>query len=132
MTTVRRVAMALESRMASDQADELQRLFARLDDEGRRSLLDFAAFLVERHGVSEAAPTAIPEPNLVPRPDNESVVKAIKRLSTSYFMVDRARILNKTSALMAEHVMQGRAATEVIDDLEALFEREYLKLKETE
>ena len=118
--------------MASDQADELQRLFARLDDEGRRSLLDFAAFLVERHGVSEAAPTAIPEPNLVPRPDNESVVKAIKRLSTSYFMVDRARILNKTSALMAEHVMQGRAAAEVIDDLEALFEREYLKLKETE
>jgi len=113
----------------SDEAAQLVGLFERLDGQGRQSLLDYAAFLVERHGASEAAPAPIPEPNLVPRPDNESVVKAIKRLSTSYFMVDRGRILNQTSALMAEHVMQGRAAAEVIDDLEALFEREYQKLK---
>ncbi len=113
--------------MAS-QRDELGRIFARLNEEGRRSLLDYATFLLARHGVEEAE--AIPEPERVPRPENESVVKAIKRLSASYSMVDRGRILHKTSALMAEHVMQGRAAAEVIDDLEALFEREYQKLKE--
>ena len=119
----------MRRKAVSDEAEQLLGLFERLDGQGRRSLLDYAGFLVERHGAPEAAPATIPEPNLVPRPDNESVVKAIKRLSTSYFMVDRGRILNQTSALMAEHVMQGRAAAEVIDDLEALFEREYQKLK---
>ncbi len=107
-------------------------IFDRLDEQGRQSLLDYAAFLAARHGVDTEAPAEIPEPTPLPRPENESVVKAIKRLSASYSMIDRSKILNKTSALMAEHVMQGRSAADVIDDLEALFAREYRKLKQAE
>jgi hypothetical protein len=55
------------------------------------------------------------------------VVKAIKRLSESYFMLDKDHMINETSALMAQHIMQGRAAAEVIDELEAVFSRHYQK-----
>jgi hypothetical protein len=34
-------------------------------------------------------------------------------------------MLNETSGLMTEHLMQGRPAPEVIDELEALFRRHY-------
>ena len=40
-------------------------------------------------------------------------------------MVDRATLLNETSSLMSQHLMQGRAAVEVIDELETLFEKRY-------
>lgn len=50
---------------------------------------------------------------------------AIKRLSLTYDMIDRGTMLNETSALMSAHILQGRAASEVIDELEALFARYY-------
>jgi hypothetical protein len=34
-------------------------------------------------------------------------------------------MLNETSSLMAAHVLNGRPARDVIDDLEALFARHY-------
>lgn len=116
--------------MSSDLRTSLLALFDRLDEQGRRSLLDFAEFLAERYAASEPDNT-IPVPELSPRPENESVVKAIKRLSASYPMLDRSAIFHQASALMTEHIMQGRPADEVIDDLEQLFEREYQKLTES-
>jgi hypothetical protein len=44
----------------------------------------------------------------MPRPSQESVVAAIKRLSKTYEMLDRGPMLNETSALMSAHVLQGR------------------------
>ena len=70
------------------------------------------------------------EPERIPRPKEESVVGAIKRLSHSYFMLDRSAMLNDTSSLMGAHVLQGRPASEVIDELEALFARHYVKYRE--
>ncbi len=116
--------------MSSDRQTALLALFERLDEQGQCSLLDYAGFLVERHGLAEPQ-SGIPEPELSPRPENESVVKAMKRLSAGYFMLDRASIFHQASALMTEHIMQGRPAGEVIDDLEALFLREYQKLTES-
>ena len=106
--------------------DVLLERFDDLDEVGRQMLLDYAEFLQTKYAAPEAQ--SIAEPELIPRPDNESVVKAIKRLTASYSMIDRSAILHETSALMAEHVMQGRKANDVIDDLEALFERQYKKL----
>ena len=40
-------------------------------------------------------------------------------------MLDRAKLLNETSVLVSQHVIHGRDAREVIDDLEALFRRHY-------
>jgi len=84
-------------------------------------LLEFAQFLVDRHGEVPAAQ----EPQRIPRPETESVVKAIQRLVATYPMVDRAKVMNETSSLMAQHVMQGREAVAVIDELEIVFRRHY-------
>lgn len=110
---------------AGEMGRELQRLFKGLPDEQRRTLLAFARFLA-----TQEAPQArtIPEPEPIPRPERESVIKAMKRLSASYHMLDKSRLLNETSTLMAQHVMQGRPAHEVIDELEVIFEMHYRRL----
>jgi hypothetical protein len=59
-------------------------------------------------------------------------VAAIKRLSDTYFMLDRSLLLDETSSLMTAHLMSGRSAVEVVDELEQLFQQkyqEYLGLK---
>ncbi len=109
------------------QERDLLEAFRALDAEARRSLLDFAAFLRQRAADAASAPAApaVPAPRDIPRPAEESVVRAIRRLAETYPMLDRGAMLNETSALMAQHVMQGRPAAEVIDELEALFRRQY-------
>jgi hypothetical protein len=106
-------------------ADErrLLRAFRALGEARRQSLLDYAEFLIGRE-LPAAAELPI-EPLDIPRPEKESVVKAVKRLRETYPMVDRAKILNDTSLLMTQHLVHGRAADEVIDDLEIMFRRHY-------
>ncbi len=65
------------------------------------------------------------EPIAISRPAQETVIAAIRRLAETYPMIDRSLVFSDTSALMTEHVMQGRPASEVIDELEALFSRLY-------
>ena len=70
----------------------------------------------------------MPEPESIPRPAEEKVVAAIKRLSRTYPMLDKNAMLGATSDLMMQHVLQGRDAKEVIDELEQVFRDEYDKL----
>ncbi|WP_303906718.1 Crp/Fnr family transcriptional regulator [Thiohalomonas denitrificans] len=95
--------------------------FRRLPEAERDTLVAFAEFLVERAG-SEPVDK---QPKPIPRPDTESVVGAIRRLSETYHMLDRSKMLHETSALMAQHVMQGREACKVIDELEVVFRRHH-------
>ena len=106
----------------------LLRLFRDLDEQARETLLAFAEFLSTR--AAPQPPSELPEPELIPRPDKESVVAAIRRLSASYSMLDKGRMLNDTSNLMTQHVMQGRPANEVVDELEEVFRRHYEQLKQ--
>lgn len=108
--------------MARDDKRLLE-LFEKLGDAERRTLLDFAEFLAER-----SRPREIGTPRDIPRPERESVIGAVKRLGETYYMVDKTRILHETSGLVTEHLMQGRAASEVIDELEVLFRRQYERL----
>ena len=103
----------------------LLKLYSELSEEDQRMLLAFAEFLHAR-GVPERMEPLPPQP--IPRPAQETVIAALKRLSQSYPMLDKARMLNETSVLVAQHVMQGRAAGEVIDELEVIFERHYRTL----
>ncbi|KRT53656.1 hypothetical protein [endosymbiont of Ridgeia piscesae] len=115
------------------QQRHLLKLFNELDEAGRRSLLDYAEFLQTRTSqetMAEPEPEPLLEPKLIPRPENESVVKAIKRLSASFSMLPREALFNETSSLMMAHVMQGRSAPDVIDELEALFEAHYQKYRQ--
>ncbi len=106
-------------------ADErrLLRLYRALTPSRREGLHDYGEFLLAR-GLPEA-PEVPSEPLDIPRPAQENVVKAIKRLRTTYPMIDRAKILHETSALMTQHLVQGKPAQEVIDELESLFRRHF-------
>lgn len=101
----------------------------RLPEEQLRTLLQFAEFLLAQVPEQQAADAPLPEPKPIPRPAQESVIKAMRRLSETYFMLERGPLLNETSALMAQHVMQGRSAKEVIDELEAVFVAHYEKAR---
>ena len=100
--------------------------FECLSETQRETLLSFAEFLAAHTPQEQAEAVPSPEPRYTPRPEQESVIAAIKRLNATYFMLeDRAGLLNETSLLMTQHVMQGRDIREVIDELEALFARFY-------
>lgn len=112
----------------------LAEIVARLPAAQADALLEFAEFLLIRHGSTGAETTPgitaaeIPTPLDIPRPTEESVVKAVKRLRATYPMLDARKLLNETSSLMTQHVMQGRDKIEVIEELEILFRTHYEKL----
>ncbi|RMG56563.1 MAG: Crp/Fnr family transcriptional regulator [Gammaproteobacteria bacterium] len=109
----------------------LLKLFRKLDEEGQGTLLAFAEFLASRKDGEDApAREPVSEPLDIPRPKEESVPAAIRRLAQTYPMINRDSLFHQTSALMAQHVMQGRPAEEVIDELEALFAEAWRKLAE--
>lgn len=118
--------MVPTKRNASLSQKRLIKVFAALNDQDKAALMAFAEFLKTR--AAETEPEAAdppPEPKSIPRPRKESVVGAIKRLSETYYMLDRSTLLNETSSLMTSHVMRGREAVTVINDLETLFAKQF-------
>jgi hypothetical protein len=113
-----------------NNTDELRLLavFRALSASDRHALQAYAEFLAVRSGTigieSESAEAPLQS---APRPEDESVVMAIRRLTRSYPMLDRRKLIGQTSQLMAEHALQGRAAAEVITELEVVFETHYRK-----
>ena len=104
---------------------ELIDLYEAMDDERKLSLCDFADFLYAKAGpvVKE-----IPPPEEVPRPEQETVVGAVKRLKTKYHMVESMTVFSAASSLMTDHMVKGRDVAEVIDEMEVLFEEAYKNL----
>jgi hypothetical protein len=108
----------------SGESKKLLRLFRGLSGARQSALLEYAEFLAGRDEAEGL--NAVPqEPLAIPRPDQESVVKAIQRLMASYPMLDRGKLLHETSAQMTRHVVHGVPAVDVIDDLEVIFRRHY-------
>lgn len=97
-------------------------LYEGMSSEGQQALTDYALFLSERYAEQD---NVITEPLDISRPDEESVVIAIRRLSMTYPMLDRQALLHDTSAFMMQHVVKGRVASEVIDELEDYFRQQY-------
>lgn len=122
--------------MTPEQKTTLIALCERLSPGDVATLLRFAEFLANGPVAAVTPPPAavaeIPEPVELPRPDGESVVAAVKRLSQTYFMLDKKAMLNVTSGLVTQHIIQGRDAGEVIDELEELFRQRYQQLKQGE
>jgi hypothetical protein len=100
-------------------------IFEALPEAERKTLLDLAEFL---HARAEPEPRELASPEPIPRPRVETVIKAVKRLSATYPMIDKSQVLNETSALMGQHIMQGRTAADVIDELEKLFRERYQRM----
>jgi hypothetical protein len=103
---------------------KLLQLFHRLPGEQGKVLVEYAQFLDSKHGIEPELQT----PQDIPRPEEEPVIAAIKRLRSTYPMLDPARMLTETSDLMSQHLTQGRDAVEVVDDLEKIFKSHYESL----
>jgi len=119
-----------------DQEQILLDFYRSLSEQDAQTLLRFAEFLAS--GVAPAisepglqapveAPSndEIPKPVLAERPENEKVVDALKRLSASYPMLEKKKLLDKASALVAQHVMFKQPAELVINQLEDMFKKAY-------
>jgi hypothetical protein len=124
--------------MEGEQAEAILRILEKLDPVDRAAVQSFAEFLLHRAKTDvvmdehpAAAPPPVPEPRVIPRPDDEKVVAAVKRLSSTYYMLDKTRMLGVTSALVTQHIVEGRDRMEVIDELERLFENHYRQLKQS-
>jgi len=122
--------------MGKSGEEQLLSLFRTLSATDRAAVLSFADFLASRSGGQPASTAplhqsvAVPEPEPIPRPEGEKVVAAVKRLSRTYPMLDKNAMLGVTSDLMMQHVLQGREAKEVIDELEQAFRDEYDRLRQ--
>jgi len=120
----------------SKEERKLISLFKTLESKDQQTLLKFAQFLSRPSSSSSLGeldsdnPKLLEEvlvPEAIKRPEKESVIKAIKRLNKTYPMIDKSTLLDKTSSLMTEHIMKGREAVSVIDELEVLFKEQYEK-----
>ena len=100
-------------------------VFRRLTEADRQTVFAFAEFL---NGRTEPASSIIAEPIHIERNPAETIVGALKRLSKMYPMLDKAKMLDETSTLVTQHVIQGRDRAEVIDELEVVFKRHYERL----
>jgi hypothetical protein len=120
--------------MADETEKRLTGILRKLPAAQAGTLLEFAEFLLMRHGAGgrvegkTASAMEIPAPVEIPRPAEETVVKAVRRLRATYPMLDARKLLNQTSDLMTQHIVQGREAIEVIEELEILFRSHYEKL----
>lgn len=106
-------------------ADERRLLhaFRALPSVQQQGLIDYAEFLIGRESPVKEAVSNLPLE--IPRPERESVVKAIKRLRETYPMVDRAKLLHEISGVMTQHLVHGKSAQQAIDELELLFKQHY-------
>lgn len=104
-------------------------LFRTLSEPRQQTLIEFAAFLADKEAIDSAHAPAL-EPVPIPRPEQENVVMAIKRLRATYPMLDSADLFNEASAQMTRHLMHGIPVTEVIDDLEQIFLSRYQSSRE--
>jgi len=111
--------------VANKAEKQLLEFFSGMDEPRQTALLEYAAFLYER---SDCKPEPVAEPEFIPRPNDETVIAAIKRLSETYPMLDKQYLMHEISGLMAQHMLQGRAACDVIDDIEKVFESSYQAL----
>ena len=100
-------------------------LYEAMDDSRKKSLSDFADFL---YAQAEPITKEILPPDDVPRPEQETVVGAIKRLKVTYHMIESMAVFSEASSLMTDHMVKGRDVVEVIDEMEVLFEEAYKKL----
>ena len=111
--------------MSKKSETKLLNQFNDLPEESQKSLLDFCDFLSAQNPVLDKT---IPLPKDISRPADESVVLAMRRLSDTYFMLNKDSLLHEASGLMSQHILQGRDAVEVIDELEVLFNKFYTEL----
>lgn len=122
-----------------EQEQRLLEYYRQLSPQDSHALLRFAAYLATNQATNQGVPEAemaaqpivseatasVPQPQLTPRPQNERVVDALKRLSASYPMLEKKKLLDQSSTLVAQHIMFGKPARDIIDQIEKVFADAY-------
>lgn len=111
-----------------DEEGRLLACFRELSARHKKTLLEFAEFLRVRAGGG----TVPAKPRRIKAAQGETVVMAVRRLTHSYPMLDRRKLMHETSRCMAEHALKGRPAAEVIAELETVFARHHRKMQNEE
>ena len=96
---------------------KLVALVEKLDDAQRRTLLEYAEFLISR------VETPVAPTRATTRPAGETVLEAVRRLNRDYPGLRKAALMQPVGELLSQHLVDARAAAEVIDELEALYAR---------
>lgn len=107
---------------------KLLTLFRSLNAENKDFVVDFVKFLSARQSVETES--LVQDPLKIPRPESESVVGAMKRLTKTYPMIDTRNLITAASSLMTQHIVQGRDTGEIIGELEALFREHYERMRD--
>lgn len=121
------------SSLKNRQEKQLIDYYSSLSSSDKDNLLAFAEFLSQRVTLNNVDKELIDrttqsQPVAIKRPETESVIKAIKRLTATYPMVEKENLLHSISDLITAHMMQGKKAEIVIDELEDLFLNAFEKL----
>ena len=110
-------------RIMADLEDVLLKSLRKLPETQQQMLADFADFLCQRYAIEEKP--VVTQPVDIPRPEEESVVKAVRRLSKTYPMLDSKDLFEKTSSFMMKNLMHGEDSGLVIDEMEIFFQQTY-------
>jgi len=124
--------IASMQRKGSREERELCKVYKELDSSNQHALINFANFLATQqlqenpsHNTNEEVASSLVN---IPRPTQESVIKGIRRLNATYPMLETDSMFDNISKLMTSHIMEGRSAESVIDDLQTLFAQQYALL----
>ena len=100
-----------------------------LDGKHQQAVVDYATFLVQQYKIQTPLEAGL-KPKVIARPEQETVIGAIKRLKITYYMIDSDTLLDETSSLMGHHILRGREASAVINELQSIFQVKYEKYLE--
>lgn len=114
------------------EEERLLAYFRELPAQHKTTLLEFAEFLHARAGAADGGSGVPAKPRRIKAAQGETVAMAVRRLTRSYPMLDRRKLMNETSRCMAEHALEGRPAAEVIAKLELVFARHYSRMNNDE
>ncbi len=103
---------------------ELDGLMSQLSGEHQQAVVDYATFLVQQYNFQPPVEAGL-KPEDITRPEQESVIAAIKRLKRTFYMLDTDLLLDETSCLMGQHILRGRKTSIVINELQSLFQAKY-------
>lgn len=107
-----------------NRSRELNSLMSQLGQEHQRAIVDYATFLVQQYNIKMPVKEGL-KPEDIARPEQETVIAAIKRLKKTYYMLDSDLLLDVTSSLMGQHILRGREALAVINELQSVFQAKY-------
>ncbi len=77
-----------------------------LDGKHQQAVVDYATFLVQQYKIQTPVEAGL-KPKVIARPEQETVIGAIKRLKKTYYMIDSNPLLDETSSLLGHHICVG-------------------------